>query len=90
MNSHIPFEINISKNRLSLATFSKLLPYFVKAETINLAGTGLNDGCLEHLLKIKGSRRLEEINLLDNNISLHKNRQKIEQLKQIGLKIICN
>lgn len=88
--SHTPFEINLSKNRLSQSCLVKLLPFMVKVQTVNLASTGLNEGCLDHLVKIKGARRLEEINLLDNNISLHKNRQKIELLKQIGIKIICH
>jgi hypothetical protein len=58
LGNHVPFEINISKNRLSLSGFVKLLPHFLKVSTVNVAYTGLSDGCLDHLLKIKGNRRL--------------------------------
>ena len=65
------------------------MPFFLKVQTVNLASTGLNESCLDQLLKVKGNRRLEEVNLLDNNISLHRNRQKVEMLKQVGIKVIC-
>ena len=39
--SHIPQEINLSKNKISISGFVKLLPYFLKVRTVNLASTGL-------------------------------------------------
>ena len=42
----VPQEINVSKNKLSLSGFVKLIPYLLKVRTANLAGTGLGDGCL--------------------------------------------
>ena len=87
--NHIPAEINLSKNKISLSGFMKLIPYITKAKTVNLASTRLNDVCLDQLLKIKSNRGLEEINLMDNYISFHKNKPKIQALKQMGLTIIC-
>lgn len=75
--SHIPFEINLHKNSLSQAGLVKLLPYLMKVQTVNLACTGLGEGSLDVFSRLKDNHRLEEVNLLENGISLHKNKVKI-------------
>jgi hypothetical protein len=54
-----------------------------------MASCGLGEGCLEALLRTKALRRLEECNLLGNDINTMKNRAKLEELKRIGIKVIC-
>ena len=56
--SHVPFEINLYKNSLSQAGLVKLLPFLMKVQTVNLAGTGLGEGCLEVFSRLKGNHRL--------------------------------
>lgn len=51
---------------------------------------GLGEGCLESLLRTKALKRLEECNLSGNEINYKKNKAKLEELKKLGIKIICS
>ena len=87
-NSHIPNEINISRNKISFNGFIKILPYLLKVQTANLANTGLGEKCLEHLSKVKGGYRLNEMFLSENGMTQNKNQNKMEGLKKMGLKVV--
>lgn len=56
--SHVPYEINLYRNTLTHNGLMKLLPLFLKVQTLNLAHTGLNDNCLDVFSKSKGPHRL--------------------------------
>lgn len=56
--SHVPYEINLYRNTLTHNGLMKLLPLFLKVQTLNLAHTGLNDNCLDVFSKSRGPHRL--------------------------------
>jgi hypothetical protein len=87
MNSHMPSSINLERNQLSTGGIYKFMPYLVKCKSVNLSKTGLGEGCLDWLLKLKTPFALEELNLTGNGISSRKNKAKSEQLLRNGLRI---
>lgn len=77
LNSHTPSSLNLERNQLSMGGIYKFMPYVVKCRSVNLSKTGLGEGCLDWLLKLKTPFALEELNLAGNGISRHRNRPKL-------------